>query len=175
MSLTTQLEPIDKKLIGFGTAYALSELNIIRMVGPSAGAVYREIQTSPSAAAYRRSVSRLNPKTKAKLRSHYIPNFGHPLLYAIALRTGGQRLAQLTPLSPTVEKLLTVGPCVGAAADITENLFRLKMLDDDTAVTDTTVRAASGLAVAKWSLAVGPLAYMTARFVPIWLRALRSR
>ncbi|MGU3432153.1 hypothetical protein ACNHUS_03975 [Actinomycetes bacterium M1A6_2h] len=175
MSLTSQLEPIDKKLIGFGTAYALSELNIIRMVGPSAGAVYKEIQTSPSADAYRKSVARLTPTTKAKLRSHYIPNFGHPLLYAIALRTGGQRLAQLVPLSPTVEKLLTVGPCVGAAADITENIFRLRMLDDDDAVTDTTVRAASALAVTKWSLAVGPLVYMAARYLPMWARALRGK
>jgi hypothetical protein len=175
MSLTSRLEPIDAKLIGFGTAYALSEMNLMRMVGPAAGGVYREIQTSPSADAYRRSVARLTPTTKARLRSHYFPNFGHPLLYAIALRTAGQRLAQLTSVPPAIQRFLTAGPCVAAAADITENVVRLRLLADDDAVTDTTVRTASALAVTKWTLAVAPLAYMSTRYPWIWLAALRGR
>ncbi|WP_299575347.1 hypothetical protein [uncultured Williamsia sp.] len=175
MSPTSRLTPLDVTLIGFGTAYALSELNLMRMVGPAAGGVYREIQTSPSAAAYRKSVARLTPTMRKRLRSHYFPNFGHPLLYAIALRTGGQRLAQLVPLAPAVQTFLTVGPCVGAAADITENVVRLRLLADDDAVTDLSVRTASALAVTKWTLAVVPLAYMSTRFVPFWLRILRDR
>ncbi len=175
MSPTSRLAPIEAELVGFAAAYALSELNLMRMVGLSAGGVYRETQTSPSAACYRRSVARLTPTTRARLRSHYFPNFGHPLLYAIALRTAGQRLAQLTTVPPAIQRFLTVGPCVAAAADITENVVRLRLLADGDGVTDTTVRTASALAMTKWTLAVAPLAYMSTRYPWIWLAASRGR
>ncbi|MHA4849055.1 hypothetical protein L1080_005825 [Rhodococcus sp. MSC1_016] len=163
------LTSLDRKLLGWSAAFVISQANIARLLGPAAPRV-AEIQTARSARDYTAILDGMDATETARYRSHYYPDFIHPAIYAVALRTGARRLAELTPLSPTTRKMLAAAPVVAAAGDYVENVVGLHMLTHREHITDATVRATSAVSITKWVLALGSLAYLSQGFVRVWAR-----
>lgn len=163
----------DAELTGWAAMYAVSELNLIRTTGHGAAA-YTKLQFCFSGPAYRAVIENSSPRAVRELTDGYHANFHHPVLYAKALRLGASRLSELVPMSRTTRALLSVGPAAAATADITENVVNMWMHRDATRITDTTASVSSTLSAVKWAGTLGPLFYMTAGFVPVWMRWARS-
>ncbi|MBY6538762.1 hypothetical protein HQ325_08775 [Rhodococcus sp. BP-349] len=173
---TQQFTPTrrDAELAGRALMYAVSELSLIRVTGQG-GAAYAQLQVCPSGARYRSVVDGLSPRAARELTNGYHANFHHPVLYAAALRLGAERLAELVPMSRSLRAVLVAAPAVAATADITENVVNLYLHRDTRRITDATATVSSALSIVKWGGTLGPLAYMTAGFFPIWGRAVRDR
>lgn len=167
MGLTSR----DIPLAAWSAAFVVSQANIVRLLGPEGPRVL-QVQTAWSAARYRDILAAMGADETARFRSHYYPDFVHPAIYAIALRTGAERLAQLTPVPPTAVRLLAAAPVVSAAGDYVENIVGLHLLDHPEHITDSVVRATTAVSVTKWALALGSLAYLGVGFGRVWLRAL---
>lgn len=163
------LTRLDGRLLGWTAAFVLSQANIVRLLGP-AGPKVLATQTALSAHAYRAVLESMDEAETARFRSHFAPDMVHPAIYAIALRTGGARLGQLTDLSPGTRTALAVVPVLAAACDYVENVVDLHLLDHREAVTDTRVRVVTAVSTTKWVLALGTLAYLTRGFVRVWAR-----
>ncbi|GAA4477967.1 hypothetical protein GCM10023094_21090 [Rhodococcus olei] len=158
---------LDRRLIGWSVAYVLSQANIARLLGRT-GPTLLASQTAMSARAYRSILDSMDEAETARFRSHFAPDMVHPVIYAVALYTGGTLLAQLTDLSPGTQRALRVAPVVAAACDYVENVVDLHLLDHREAITDTRVRAISTVSITKWVLSLGTLAYLTRGFVRVW-------
>ncbi|AOW94396.1 hypothetical protein BFN03_03900 [Rhodococcus sp. WMMA185] len=167
------LTPLDRKLIAWSATFVISQVNIARLLGPVAPRV-GEIQTARSARSYRAILDGMSDAELARYRSHYYPDFVHPAIYAVALRTGARRLAELTPLSPTTQTVLAVAPVISAAGDYVENVVGLHLLSHRDHITDATVRATTAVSVTKWVLALGALGYLSQGFVRVWAKKLRG-
>ncbi|MCQ4120272.1 hypothetical protein [Rhodococcus tibetensis] len=168
------LTSLDRKLLAWSAAFVISQANIARLLGPTAPRV-AAIQTARSARGYTAILDGMDLAETARYRSHYYPDFVHPVIYAVALRTGARRLAELTPLSPTTRKVLAAAPVVAAAGDYVENVVGLHLLSHREHITDATVRTTSAVSVTKWMLALGALAFLSQGFVRVWARALSGR
>lgn len=142
------------------------------MLGP-AGPRVLQVQTAWSADRYREILAGMDSAETARFRSHYYPDFVHPVLYAAALRAGATRLGELTPLDPAVARVLAAAPVVSAAGDYVENVVGLHLLDHPERITDPLIRATTAVSVTKWALALGSLAYLSAGFGRVRWRALR--
>ncbi|OUS94060.1 hypothetical protein [Rhodococcus sp. NCIMB 12038] len=168
------LTALDRRLLGWSAAFVISQANIIRLLGPVAPRL-AEIQTARSARDYTAILDGMTASDTARYRSHYYPDFVHPLIYAVALRTGARRLAELTPLSPRTQRVLAVAPVISAAGDYAENVVGLHLLSHREHITDATVRTTSAVSVTKWVLALGALGYLSRGFVRVWAGKLFSR
>jgi hypothetical protein len=84
------LTSLDRKLLGWSAAFVISQANIARLLGPAAPRV-AEIQTARSARDYTAILDGMDATETARYRSHYYPDFIHPAIYAVALRTGARR------------------------------------------------------------------------------------
>ncbi|MFZ2176844.1 MAG: hypothetical protein WAW17_22970 [Rhodococcus sp. (in: high G+C Gram-positive bacteria)] len=169
MSLTS----LDRRLIGWSAAFVISQANIARLLGPVAPRLLG-IQTALSAESYNAILDGMDAVDTARYRSHYYPDFVHPVIYAVALRAGARRLAELTPLSPRTRAVLAAAPVVSAAGDYVENLMGLHLLSHREHVTDGVVRATTAVSVTKWVLALGALGYLSQGFVTVWAGKLFS-
>ncbi|QCB50580.1 hypothetical protein E5720_03730 [Rhodococcus sp. PAMC28707] len=159
MALSAQ----DRPLIAWTMIFAVSQANIVRLLGP-AGPRVLQIQTAWSALRYRLILDSMDAAATARFRSHYYPDFVHPAIYAMALRAGASRLGELTDLTPTTAKVLAVAPILSAAGDYVENIAGLYLLDHREQITDSVVRATTAVSVTKWVLALGTLAYLAGGF-----------
>ncbi|MEV0945914.1 hypothetical protein [Rhodococcus sp. NPDC049939] len=167
------LTSLDRKLIAWSAAFVISQANIARLLGPVAPRV-AEIQTARSARSYRAILAGMSDSDIARYRSHYYPDFVHPFIYAVALRTGARRLAELTPLSPATQAVLAAAPVISAAGDYAENVVGLHLLSHRDHITDVTVRATTVVSVTKWVLGLGALGYLSQGYVRFWAGKLRS-
>lgn len=161
------LTALDGKLIGWSTAYLLSQANIARLLGP-AGPKLLKTQVAMSARTYKGVLDSMDAAETARFRSHFGPDMIHPAIYAVALCTGAKRLGQLTELAPTTRRILYAAPVVSAAADYVENVVDLHLLDHRDRITDPVVRAISAVSITKWVLSIGALAYLSQGFVRVW-------
>ncbi|MEE2034392.1 hypothetical protein, partial [Rhodococcus chondri] len=143
------LSASDRRLFATTALFVVSQANIARVLGPAATTVGR-IQTTFSASAYRRVLDNLGPEDTERYRRHYYWDFVHPLTFALALRAGGEALAQHRPVSPRTRRILATAPVLAAAGDYAENIAGLYLLDHRDRSTDTTVRAATTVSVTKW-------------------------
>ncbi|MGO4204404.1 hypothetical protein AB4Z09_22125 [Rhodococcus sp. TAF43] len=159
----------DRKLIAWSVAYVVSQANIARLLGP-VGVKLLKTQTAPSARAYRAVLDGMDAGEIARYRSHFYPDFVHPVIYATALRVGARRLDELTPLSPATKRMLLAAPVAAAAGDYVENVAGLYLLDHRDRISDTTVRAATAVSTTKWVLGLGAFAYLAQGFVRVWAR-----
>lgn len=166
MGLTSR----DTRLLVWSTLFAVSQANIVRLLGP-AGPRVLEVQTAWSAERYRQILAKMDEADTARFRSHYYPDFVHPMIYAFALRAGAARLALSTPMTPTSSRILALAPVASAAGDYVENIVGLHLLDHPEHITDSVVRATTAVSVTKWVLALGSLAYLTVGFGRVWTRA----
>lgn len=157
-----------RSMVVWSAVFALSQANIVRLLGPAAPRVL-EVQTALSASRYREVLAKMDEADTARFRSHYYPDFVHPLIYALALRAAGRRLGERTELSPKVRTMLAAAPIVSAAGDYVENVVGLHLLDDRDNITDTTVRVTSAISITKWVLALGALGYLSQGFVRVWI------
>ncbi|WP_072687466.1 hypothetical protein [Rhodococcus marinonascens] len=167
------LTALDRKLIAWSATFVISQVNIARLLGPVARRVW-EVQTATSARAYRDILDKMDEVETARYKSHYYPDFVHPFVYAVALRTGARRLAELTPLSPTTQTVLAVAPVISAAGDYAENVVGLHLLSNRDHITDAAVRATTAVSVTKWVLALCTLSYLSQGFVRVWARKLQG-
>lgn len=163
----------DTPLLVWSAVFAVSQANIVRLLGPTGPRVL-EVQTAWSADRYRQILGKMDAENTARFRSHYYPDFVHPAIYAIALRAGASRLAESTPLTPNVSRILALAPVASAAGDYVENIVGLHLVDHPEHITDAVVRATTAVSVTKWALALGSLAYLTVGFGRVWSRAFRS-
>ncbi|MBT2266685.1 hypothetical protein [Rhodococcus erythropolis] len=157
-----------KSMTLWTTAFVVSQANIARLLGPVAPKVL-EVQTAFSARRYVEILDSMDAAETARFRSHYYPDFVHPAIYAMALRSAGTRLAERVPLSSTTRRALAVVPVLSAAGDYVENVVGLHLLDHRDGITDSRVRAASTVSIAKWVLALGTLGYLSQGFVRVWV------
>ncbi|WP_068154337.1 hypothetical protein [Rhodococcus phenolicus] len=167
----------DRRLLGSAVVFVVSQVNIARVLGATAPTV-GTIQTTFSAAKYRKILDNLEPEDLRRYRRHYYWDMVHPLTFAVALRAGARALADRRPLSPGTRRTLAVAPAIAAAGDYVENIAGLYLLDHRDRIDDTTVRAASTISVTKWVLALGCFAYLSQGFLRVWtgagLRRLRG-
>ncbi|CCQ17234.1 putative uncharacterized protein [Rhodococcus sp. AW25M09] len=166
------LSALDRRMLGWSALFVVSQANIARLLGRAAPNVLA-VQTAWSAQRYRQILASMDDAETARFRSHYLPDFVHPAIYAIALRAGARSLAATTPLSPTVTTALAVAPIASAAGDYIENIVGLVLLDNRERITDTVVRATTVVSTTKWVLAIGSFAYLTQGFLRVWGRALQ--
>ncbi|MGV8872986.1 MAG: hypothetical protein ACOH2Q_10690 [Rhodococcus sp. (in: high G+C Gram-positive bacteria)] len=166
------LGALDRRMIGWSALFAVSQANIARLLGPAAPKVL-EVQTAWSAQRYRQILASMDDADLARFHSHYLPDFVHPAIYAIALRAGARSLAAKTTLSPAVTTALAVAPIASAAGDYIENIVGLMLVDNREQITDTVVRATTVVSATKWVLAIGTLAYLSQGFLRVWGSALR--
>ncbi|GCB55541.1 hypothetical protein rerp_19490 [Rhodococcus erythropolis] len=150
------------------TAFVVSQANIARLLGPVAPKVL-EVQTAFSARRYLEIMDSMDAEATARFRSHYYPDFVHPAIYAMALRSAGKRLGERVPLSAATRRALAVAPVLSAAGDYVENVVGLHFLDHRDSITDSRVRAASTVSIAKWVLALGTFGYLSQGFVRVWV------
>lgn len=155
------------KLIAWSVAFVVSQANIARLLGP-VGPKLLKTQTAWSAHAYRTVLDGMDPAETERYRSHFYPDFVHPIVYAAALRAGARRLDELAPQSPTARRVLLTAPVVAAAGDYVENVAGLYLLDHRYRITDRTVCATTTVSTTKWVLALGSLAYLTRGFARVW-------
>lgn len=155
------------KLVAWSVAFVVSQANILRLLGP-AGPKLMKTQTAPSSRAYRAVLDSMDAAETERYRSHFYPDFVHPIIYAAALRAGARRLDELAPLSPATRRVLLAAPVVAAAGDYVENVAGLYLLDHRYRITDRTVRATTAVSTTKWVLALGSLAYLTRGFARVW-------
>ncbi|NKR73450.1 hypothetical protein GS492_12470 [Rhodococcus hoagii] len=155
------------KLIAWSVAFVVSQANIARLLGP-VGPKLLKTQTARSAHAYRTVLDGMDPAETERYRSHFYPDFVHPIVYAAALRAGARSLDELAPLSPTARRVLLAAPVVAAAGDYIENVAGLYLLDHRYRITDRTIRATTAVSTTKWVLALGSLAYLTRGFARVW-------
>ncbi|TFI41260.1 hypothetical protein E4P29_20900 [Rhodococcus sp. 1R11] len=167
MSLTV----LDRKLLGWSALFVVSQANIARLLGPAAPKVLA-VQTAWSEQRYRQILASMDETEIARFRSHYLPDFVHPAIYAIALRVGARSLAAKTPLSPAVTTALALAPVASAAGDCIENIVGLILVDNREQISDTVVRATTVVSAVKWILAIGSLTYLSQGFLRVWARAL---
>lgn len=119
------------------TAFVVSQANIARLLGPVAPKVL-EVQTAFSARRYVEILDSMDAEATARFRSHYYPDFVHPAIYAMALRSAGTRLGgEWVPLSPATRRALAVVPVLSAAGDYVENVVGLHFLDHRDRITDS--------------------------------------
>ena len=166
----------DRFLVGATAVFLVSQANIGRVLGPTAATV-GTVQTTFSAAKYRRVLDGLGPDEIERYRQHYYWDMVHPATFAIALRAGARSLDQHRPLSSRTRRILMAAPVAAAVGDYVENVVGLYLLDHRTRIDDRTVRAASTVSVTKWVLALGSFAYLSQGFLRMWgsaaLRRLR--
>ncbi|MBY4276921.1 hypothetical protein HQO27_25805 [Rhodococcus fascians] len=167
MSLTV----LDRKLLGWSALFVVSQANIARLLGPAAPKVLA-VQTAWSEQRYRQILASMDETEIARFRSHYLPDFVHPAIYAIALRAGARSLAAKTPLSPAITTALAVAPVASAAGDYIENIVGLILVDNREQISDTVVRATTVVSTVKWILAIGSLTYLSQGFLRVWARVL---
>lgn len=160
----------DRFLIGATAVFLVSQANIGRVLGSTAPTV-GTLQTTFSAAKYRKILDNLGPEEIERYRQHYYWDMVHPLTFAIALRAGARSLDQYRPLSAGTRRTLAVASVAAAASDYVENIAGLYLLDHRDRIDDTTVRAASTISVTKWALAFGCFAYLSQGFLRVWTRA----
>lgn len=165
------LSALDRTMLGWSALFVVSQANIARLLGPTAPNVLA-VQTAWSEQRYRRILASMDEAEIARFRSHYLPDFVHPVIYAVALRAGAKSLAAKTPLSPTVTKALALAPVASAAGDYIENIVGLILVDNREQITDTVVRATTAVSTVKWILAIGSLTYLSQGFLRVWGRAL---
>lgn len=159
--------PLGRKFIGWIVVFVISQATIARVLGPVAPRVI-EAQLAMSARRYTAVLDKMDDTETARYRRHFYLDFVHPAIYAIALRTGARRLAELTPLSPTTQKILAVAPVASAAGDYIENVAGLYLLDHRGSITNSVVRTFSAVSIVKWVLALGVLAFLSQGFVRVW-------
>jgi hypothetical protein len=150
------------------TAFVVSQANIARLLGPVAPKVL-DVQTAFSARRYIEILDSMDAEATSRFRSHYYPDFVHPAIYAMALRSAGTRLGERVPLSPSTRRALAVAPVLSAAGDYVENVVGLRFLDHRDSITDSRVRAVSTVSIGKWVLALGTLGYLSQGFVRVWV------
>ena len=155
------------KLIAWSVAFVVSQANIARLLGP-VGPKLLKTQTAWSAHAYRTVLDGMDPAETERYRSHFYPDFVHPIVYAAALRAGAPPRAEQAPLSPKARPELLAAPVVAAAGDYIENVAGLYLLDHRYRITDRTVRATTAVSTTKWVPALGSLAYLTRGFARVW-------
>ncbi|WP_206491779.1 hypothetical protein [Rhodococcus sp. KRD162] len=165
------LSALDRRMLGWSALFVVSQANIARLLGPSAPKVLA-VQTAWSAQRYRQILASMDDTELARFRSHYLPDFVHPPIYAVALRAGARSLAAKTPLSPTATTALAVAPVVSAAGDYIENIVGLILVDNREQITDTVVRATTVVSTTKWVLAIGTVTYLSQGFLRVWGKAL---
>lgn len=151
----------------WSAAFVVSQANIARLLGPAAPKVL-QVQTAMSARRYLEIVDSMDAAETARFRSHYYPDFVHPVIYAMALRSAGTRLGELVPLSPGVRRALALAPVISAAGDYLENIVGLYLLDHRSAITDPVVRTTSTVSIVKWLSALGAAGYLSQGFVRVW-------
>ncbi|WP_305095337.1 hypothetical protein [Prescottella sp. R16] len=155
------------KLVAWSAAFVMSQGVIVRLLGPAAPAVART-QTAWSARTYTTVLDGLDAADTARYRSHFCPDFVHPAIYAVALRTGVRRLDELAPLPPVTRRVLLAAPVVSAAGDYLENVAGLYLLAHRDRITDPVIRTTTTISTTKWVLALGTLAYLTRGFARVW-------
>lgn len=155
------------RLVAWSAAFVVSQANIVRLLGP-VGATLLRTQTAPSARAYTAALDGMDVADLERYRSHFYPDFVHPIIYAAALRAGARRLDELAPLPPSTKRILLAAPVVAAAGDYVENVAGLYLLDHRDRVTDPTIRATTAVSTTKWVLALGSLAYLARGFARVW-------
>lgn len=155
------------KLIAWSAVFVVSQAHILRLLGPVGSKLLRT-QTAPSARAYRAVLDAMDAAETARYRSHFYPDFVHPLVYAAALRAGVRRLDDVAPLSPTTRRVLLAAPVVSAAGDYVENVAGLYLLDHRDRITDGTIRATTAVSTTKWVLGLGTFAYLARGFARAW-------
>lgn len=165
------LSVLDRRMLGWSALFVVSQANIARLLGPAASKVLA-VQTAWSAQRYRQILASMDETEIARFCSHYLPDFVHPAIYAVALRAGARSLAEKTPLSPAVTTALAVAPVASAAGDYIENVVGLVLVDNRERIADTVVRATTVVSTAKWILAIGSLTYLGQGFLRVWGRAL---
>ncbi|MBY4039916.1 hypothetical protein HQO38_25030 [Rhodococcus fascians] len=165
------LNSLDRRMLGWSAMFVVSQSNIARLLGPAAPKVFA-VQTAWSEQRYRQILASMDETEIARFRSHYLPDFVHPAIYAIALRTGARSLAAKTPLSPAVTTALAVAPVASAAGDYIENIVGLVLVDKREHISDTVVRATTVVSTVKWILAIGSLTYLSQGFLRVWATAL---
>lgn len=158
------------ELVAWSAAFVVSQANIMRVLGP-VGVRVLMTQTATSGQAYRAVLDRMDAREIERYRSHFYPDFLHPIVYAATLRAGARRLDALAPLSPAARRVLSAAPVVAAAGDYVENVAGLYLLDHRYRITDRTVRVTTAVSTTKWVLGLGALAYLVRGF----LRAGRRR
>ncbi len=161
----------DTPLIFWSAAFAVSQANIVRLLGP-VGPRVLQVQTAWSEMRYRQILDSMDEFETARFRSHYYPDFVHPAIYAKALRAGATRLGEVAPISPRTARILAIAPVLSAAGDYAENIVGLHLLDHPQHITDSVVRTTTAISVAKWVLALGSGAYISAGFGRVWMRLL---
>jgi len=128
-----------------------------------------DVQTAFSARRYIEILDSMDAEATSRFRSHYYPDFVHPAIYAMALRSAGTRLGERVPLSPSTRRALAVAPVLSAAGDYVENVVGLLFLDHRDSITDSRVRVVSTVSIGKWVLALGTLGYLSQGFVRVWV------
>lgn len=157
------------RLVAWSAAFVVSQANIVRLLGP-VGVALLKTQTATSGRAYRAVLDGMDAVEIERYRSHFYPDFLHPIIYAAALRAGARRLDELAPLSPAAKRVLLTAPVVAAAGDYVENVAGLYLLDHRYRITDHTVHATTAVSTTKWVLALGSLAYLARGFLRVWRR-----
>ncbi|MFZ2528825.1 MAG: hypothetical protein WAX14_14435 [Rhodococcus sp. (in: high G+C Gram-positive bacteria)] len=160
----------DRRFLAWTAIFVVSQVNIARVAGSTAPTI-GTIQTTFSAAKYRKILDNLEPEELQRYRQHYYWDMVHPLTFAFALRSGARSLADRRPMTPGTRRVLAVAPVIAAAGDYVENIAGLHLLDHRDRIDDTTVRAASTISVTKWVLALGCFTYLSQGFLRVWTRA----
>lgn len=163
----------DSAVLALAAAYVVSQANIVRVLG-AAGPKVLKIQTALSARTYNGVLATMDDDETRRYRSHFAWDMVHPLIYAAALDVGTRRLSQSTPMPPALRKVLVAAPWMSAAGDYVENVAGLYLLDHRQHISDASVRAVSGVSIAKWTLALGSVTYLAQGFGRVALRARRG-
>lgn len=163
---------LDRRTLAWSALFVVSQANIIRLLGPTAPNVLA-VQTAWSGQRYHRILDGMDETEVVRFRSHYLPDFVHPVIYAMALRAGAKSLAARTPMSPVMAKVLATAPIVSAVGDYLENTVGLVLVGNREQITDTVVRTTTVVSTVKWIAAIGSLACLTQGFARVWGRALQ--
>ena len=156
-----KLAKVDAIFIAAILVFAISQISLTRMVGPIANEALG-LQYTVSADQFSQTVQGWSAEdmqnSVRQLRWDYL----HLVIYGFALWWGVFRLNQLRPLNPRTRKLLFAAPILAGVLDVVEDSIHLWMLHaaPDLMISQPWVALAATEALAKWTLALGTLAYL---------------
>lgn len=153
-----------REFLGWGAVYAVSQVNILRALGPAAPKLLK-VQTATSAAQYNTVLDSMTEQEMAGYRAHYPLDMVHPAIYAAALRAGARALDARRRQPKFMRTYLMAAPVVSAGCDYVENAAGWYLIDHRRHVTDAGTKAVTAVSTVKWVLALGELGHVVSSLI----------
>ena len=156
-----KLAKADVVLIAAIIVFAISQISLTRLMGPIANEALG-LQLTFSADRFSETVQGWSAEDMQNYLRQLRWDYLHLVIYGFALWWGVFRLNQLRPLHPRLRKGLLAAPIIAGLLDVVEDSIHLWMLHaaPDLMIAQPWVAIAATAALAKWTLALGTLAYL---------------